>query len=197
MSQSHKHVEWCLNKAKKELIDGKKHRGLVKISIDNEFAGLHIEKAEHNLKAVDYFNAGGYSDWSVSAAFYTIYHCFLAILAKYGYESRNQECTLSAIQYLKEEKKLNIDDKFITALRFHGEVKEKHEHSIIELREDYQYGHWISSKTIVMVQMKHFKVNGKLLECWNTHEWMEWNENRASGEKDYSEAIGGRVRRSL
>lgn len=140
MSQAKKHIDWCLNKAKKELQEGKKHRGLIEIKPSKEKAAAHIEKAEHNFKAIVYFNAGGYSDWSVSAAFYTLYHCFLAILAKYGYESRNQECTLSVIQQLQEEKKVEVDEKFLEAFRIHGEVKEKHEHTIIELREDYQYG---------------------------------------------------------
>ncbi len=140
MSQTSKHIDWCLNKAKKELEEGKKHRGLVQIKPNLEKAASHIEKAEHNFKAITYFSEGGYSDWSVSATFYTLYHCFLAILAKHGYESRNQECTLSVIQKLTEEKKLILDEKFIEALRSHGEVKEKHEHTVIELREEYQYG---------------------------------------------------------
>lgn len=140
MSQTNKHIEWCLNKAKRELEEGKKHRGLVQIKPNLSKAGSHIEKAEHNFNAIIYFSDGGYSDWSVSAAFYALYHCFLAILAKHGYESRNQECTLSVIQKLMEEKKLILDEKFLEALKSHGEVKEKHEHTVIELREDYQYG---------------------------------------------------------
>ena len=140
MSQTDKHMVWCLNKAKKEIEEGKKHRGLVKISSDINTAIGHLEKAEHNFKAITYFDIGGFSDWSVSAAFYTIYHCFLAILAKFGYESRNQECTLSAIQSLKELNKINIDEKLIEALKNQQELKEKHEHNVISLREDYQYG---------------------------------------------------------
>ena len=31
MPQTLSHIEWCLNKARKELKEGKKHRGLVKI----------------------------------------------------------------------------------------------------------------------------------------------------------------------
>jgi uncharacterized protein (UPF0332 family) len=140
MSQASKHIVWCLNKAKREVDEGRKHRGLVKIEPNQKKASLHIEKAEHNFKAISYFSKGGYSDWSVSAAFYTLYHCFLAILIKQGYESRNQECTLSVIQDLRDQKKIEFDDKFLEALRSHGEVKEKHEHTVIELREDYQYG---------------------------------------------------------
>src|SRR3989338_11297305 len=134
MSQASNHVKYCLNKAKKEITGGKKHRGLVDIKPDISKAGLHIEKAEHNFNAISYFDEGGFSDWSVSAAFYTIYHCFLAILAKHGYESRNQDCTMAAIQFLKEESKIQLGDKFAVALKYHAEIEERHEDTVIELR---------------------------------------------------------------
>lgn len=34
MSHAENKVKWCLNKAEKELMEGKKHRGLVKIEPD-------------------------------------------------------------------------------------------------------------------------------------------------------------------
>ena len=100
MSQAYSHIKWCLQKAKKELEQGKKHRGLVEKAPDLARAIAHLEKAEHNFKAITYFDVGGFSDWSVSAAFYVVYHCLLGILAKFGYESRNQECTLSAMHLI-------------------------------------------------------------------------------------------------
>lgn len=136
-------VEWCLRKAEKEVKEGKKHRGLIKIGLDLEEARRHIEKAEHNLKAITYFNGGGFSDWSMSAVFYCIYHCFLAIGLKFGYESRNQECTLALIKSLGEEKKIDIDKKFIDALESYSE-QERHESSVIEKRELYTYGTRVS-----------------------------------------------------
>ncbi|MFH1072726.1 MAG: HEPN domain-containing protein [Nanoarchaeota archaeon] len=137
MSQAHKHVLWCLNKAKKELSEKGKHRGLIIATPDLEKAAGHITKAEHNLAAISYFDKGGFSDWSASAAFYAMYHCFLAILAKFGYESRNQECTISAVEYLKEQGKIELDERFILALK--SEVQEMSEQRIIDLREYYQY----------------------------------------------------------
>ena|SRR3989344_2369582 len=148
MSQASSHIEWCLSKAKKEIEQGKKHRGLINIESDVNKAESHLKKAEHNFNAIEYFHEGNYSDWSASAAFYTIYHCFLAILAKYGYESRNQECTISVIQYLKEQKKLDIDDKFIIAL------KQNEKDTIIELREDIQYGIETMTKKSIINQLK-------------------------------------------
>lgn len=139
MSQVSEHVKWCLNKAKREIEEGKKHRGLIKIEPDLIEAKKHILKAEHNLNAIDYFNAGGYSDWSMSAAFYCIYQCFLGIISKFGYESRNQECTISLIKNLKEEGKIDFDEKFIDAIGT-LKIEERHESNVIENREFYTYG---------------------------------------------------------
>lgn len=131
-------IKWCLNKAKRELEETGLHRGLVEGEPDMNLAEKHIVKAEHNLNAALYFERGGYSDWSTSAFFYCLYHCFLAILRKYGYESRNQECTLAVIELLKEERKIDIGSKFIDTLKI-TKIKET-DHSIIKIREDFQYG---------------------------------------------------------
>ena len=129
MSQASKHLDWCLNKAKREIEECKKqgkiikHRGLIKIKPDIIEAEKHLKKAEHNFNAIGSFQETGFSDWSISAGFYCIYHCFLAIAAKFGYESRNQECTISLIECLKEEGKININSKFIEILK-HQDIEE-------------------------------------------------------------------------
>ena len=156
MSQASKHVEWCLNKALKEIEECKKlgkrikHRGLLKINSDIDEAGKHLAKAEHNLDGITRFKEIGFSDWSMSAGFYCIYHCFLAIAAKFGYESSNQTCTMSLMRFLKEDNKIQLDEKFIELLKYE-EMEEIKENSIIELREDYTYGVQISVKDEVKV----------------------------------------------
>ena len=140
MSHASNKVRWCLNKAERELEQGQKHRGLVERSVSNETAYSHLAKAEHNLKALIYFEKGGFEDWSISAGFYCLYHCLLALLAKHGYESRNQECTLAVIEHLIEEGKLALDRKFIDALKEYEKADERHEETVIELREFFQYG---------------------------------------------------------
>ena len=143
MSQHTKQIEWCLKKAKKEINECKKqgkrlkHRGLLKINPNIEEAKKHLAKAEHNFNGVTKFKQIGFSDWSMSAGFYCIYHCFLAIAAKFGYESGNQTCTISLIRHLKEENKINLDEKFIELLEY--EEFENVEESFIDLREDYTY----------------------------------------------------------
>jgi uncharacterized protein (UPF0332 family) len=139
MSHAKNKIDWCLKKAKEELSKGSKHRGLKEKNKDIEEAKKHITKAEHNLTAVSYFNEGGFSDWSMSAIFYCIYHCFLAIASKFGYESRNQECTIALIEYMKERNLIEIDEKYIQTLKNYNEI-DRHESSIIEKRENYTYG---------------------------------------------------------
>jgi uncharacterized protein (UPF0332 family) len=145
MSHEENKLNWCLKKAAKEVQEGKKHRGLIKVKINIEEIKKHIAKAEHNLKAISYFDEGGFSDWSMSAVFYCIYHCFLAIALKFGYESRNQECTVALMKVLKLEGKIELNGKFIDALGSYSE-SERHESNIIENRENYTYGTSVSVK---------------------------------------------------
>lgn len=151
MSQASKHIKWCLDKAKKEIEEcrklGKrpKHRGLLKVNPDIDEARKHLAKAEHNLEGISRFKEIGFSDWSMSAGFYCVYHCFLAIAAKFGYESANQICTVSLIRCLKENKNIRLDERFIELLEY-GEIEDTGENSVINLREDYTYGVQISIK---------------------------------------------------
>ena len=147
MSQASKYVHWCLTKAQKEIEDCKKlgkrqkHRGLLKTDPDIEEAKKHLAKAEHNLEGITKFKEIEFSDWSMSAGFYCIYHCFLAIAATFGYESANQTCTISLMRFLKKENKISVDEKFIELLEY-----EEIENSVIDLRENYTYGVHISVK---------------------------------------------------
>lgn len=143
MSQASKHVDWCLNKAKKEIEECKKlgkrqkHRGLLKGDSDVNEAKKHLAKAEHNFNGITKFKEIGFSDWSLSAGFYCIYHCFLSIAAKFGYESANQTCTISLMRYLNEKNKINLDEKFIELLEYEEMEDIREEDSVIDMREDY------------------------------------------------------------
>jgi len=143
MSQSKDKVKWCLKKAEKEIAESKKHRGLVKINPNKTLAIEHISKAEHYLEAT-FFLKKDFSDISASTAFYSIYHCFLAILSKYGYESRNQECTFAVIYALIETGEIDLDKSLIDKISLLSAKDE--EDSVIEIREKYQYGTELSMK---------------------------------------------------
>lgn len=59
MDNTERKFHWCLKKGK---IGGRKHRGLRKIKPDIQEAEKHIQKALHNLKAVDYNIKGDFGD---------------------------------------------------------------------------------------------------------------------------------------
>ena len=118
--------------------EGKKHRGLKEINHDAEKSNKHIEKANHNFKAMIYLIKGNFPDWAVSASFYSMYHCLLAILAKHGYESRNQECTFAAVEHLIKNKKVDLDIQLLRKIASFEENLEAED--ILTLREEFQYG---------------------------------------------------------
>ncbi|MEK6903431.1 MAG: HEPN domain-containing protein [Nanoarchaeota archaeon] len=138
MSQAEKKVQWCLKKATKELKEQGIHRGLVQVEPNKNQVKMHLDKAQHNFNAALFFDKHGYSNWSASAFFYCAYHCCLAIIRKHGYESRNQECTLAVIEFLREEGIIEFDQSFIDMLLI-AKANEV-DVSIIGIREDFQYG---------------------------------------------------------
>ena len=138
MSHAKNKVKWCLRKAERELKESKVHKGLIKVNSNIEKSREHIKKAEHYLSATLYLKKGNFSDISASTIFYAAYHCLLAIAAKFGYESRNQECTFALINSLIEDKKINFDKELLHKISS-LDVKDK-EQTTIEIREQYQYG---------------------------------------------------------
>ncbi len=134
-----------MNKAKKELQEGNKHRGLVKVDADLEKAREHLAKAEHNLKATLYLQRGGYTDWCSSSLFYVIYHCFLSILSKFGYETRNQECTFALIAGLIEDKKITINQEDLEKVSTLNIIETQDSpETAVSIREEYQYSTKVS-----------------------------------------------------
>ncbi len=81
-----------------------------------------------------------FSDWCGSAAFYAMYHALLAILAKFGYESRNQECTFVLVFRLIEDKIIAFDKDLLKNAAKFDPQKQMEKETITEIREDYQYG---------------------------------------------------------
>lgn len=137
MTHAGNKLDWCLRKASKE---GLRHRGLRKILPDLHKADDHIKKALHNTAAMEHLMKGRFYDWAIHAAFYAHYHCLLAILQKFGYESRNQECTFAAIEYLIEQGLIKLAKEDLHTI-FAADTHDKLEESdIVDLREKFQYG---------------------------------------------------------
>lgn len=137
MTQAQNKLKYCINKAKKE---GEKHRGIRIVQPDLALAGRHLAKAQHNVKAMLYLIKGNFLDWAVNASFYSMYHCCLAILAKFGYESRNQDCTFAVIETLIEDKKIDLPIEKLRRIASADRSQVMDSDEVIELREDAQYG---------------------------------------------------------
>lgn len=140
MSYLKEKVEWCLKKAEKELKEEGKHRGLVRTVPDIGKARGHIEKAEHNLKLMVSLKDSEFSDWCGSAAFYSMYHSLLAILAKLGYETGNQECTFALVASLVEDGIITFDTTLLENIAKIDPKRQVERETITEIREQYQYG---------------------------------------------------------
>ncbi len=103
MPQIESHLEWCLRNKK----------GLVKTKPDINLAQAHLKKSEYNFSVLLLLEKQRIYDWALNVGFYAIYHCLLGILAKYGYESRNQSCTLSMLLKLIKEGKLILSKDLV------------------------------------------------------------------------------------
>jgi len=120
-------LNWCLARESR----------MMKIKPNDKLSEEHINKAKHNLKAADYNIQGGFSDWGVSQSYYAMYHSLLSILFKMGYESKNHECTINAVEYLIEKGKIKLDLRDIAFIRTTEQMTSKDAKS---LREEFQYG---------------------------------------------------------
>lgn len=149
MDNTERKFHWCLEKGK---TGGRKHHGLGKIRPDPQEAENHIQKALHNLEAVEYNIKGGFSDWAVSAAFYAMYHSLLAVLYKLGYGSRNQECTINTVGYFIRTRKIKLDLKYITMIRRADELMGSDAKA---LREEFQYGTEIEVDDEILENMRN------------------------------------------
>ncbi len=137
MTHAENKLDWCLKKAEKE---GRKHRGLREIKPDQHKADDHIKKAEHNLEVMQNLIQKGFNDWAINASFYTHYHCLLAVLQKFGYESRNQECTFAAIENLIEKEKIALKKSDLYKIFATDREERLEDADIVSLRERFQYG---------------------------------------------------------
>ncbi len=120
-------LNWCLGSEKR----------MRRITPNSELSKEHIKKAKHNLKAADFNIRGGFSDWAVSQLYYAMYHSLLAVLFKKGFESKNHECTINAIEYLIEKKEIDLDKEDTAFIRTTEQMTQKDAKS---LREEFQYG---------------------------------------------------------
>src|SRR3990167_1334981 len=144
MPQVDEHLKWCL----------KDPRRLIKTQPDLSLAQKHVKKSEYNYRIVQTLERLKIYDWALNVGFYAIYHCFLAILAKYGYESRNQGCTITVLLTLINEKKLDLDKDLVTQFDTLDVEKNITNPTVRESREISTYG---VETSIDLQQLKRIK----------------------------------------
>ena len=144
MPQIDEHLKWCLKDAKR----------LVKTKSDLDLAQKHVKKSEYNYGVVQTLERLKMYDWAFNVGFYSIYHCFLAILSKYGYESRNQACTITVLHTLINDKKLDLDKDLVTQFDTLDAEKNITNPTVRESREISTYG---VETSIDLQQLKKIK----------------------------------------
>lgn len=144
MPQIDEHLKWCLKDQKR----------LIKTSPDLDLAQKHLKKSEHNYGVVQTLEKLNIHDWALNVGFYAIYHCFLAVLAKYGYQSRNQACTITVLLTLINEKKLDFDKDLISQFDTLDVEKNAENPTVRERRELSTYG---VETSIDVQQLKRIK----------------------------------------
>jgi uncharacterized protein (UPF0332 family) len=78
--------------------------------------------------------------------FYTMYYCALAILSKFGVESRNQRCTALFLRHVKDLGLIGYDDEFIDRIMVYSK---KDEETDVDEREKARYGSAVQSEEIM------------------------------------------------
>ena len=146
MPQIENHLKWCL----------KDPRRLTITKPDMALAKKHVEKSEYNYSVLQKLENLKIYDWALNVGFYAIYHCFLALLAKYGYDSKNQSCTITAILTLIDEKKLNLDRDLVLQFDTLDAEKDATNPTVREKRELSTYGIGTNIKLKQVKQIKKF-----------------------------------------
>lgn len=136
----------CFSSARKDEEKGKKHKGLFFVGKNDKKADEYIKKAKTNLGTCDLYKKQRLDYKIPEEWFYSQYYCALAILAKFGVESRSQKCTALFLRYVKDKGLIDYDDEFIDRIMVY---KEKEEKTDVDEREDARYGSAVQNEEII------------------------------------------------
>ena len=140
-----KEVRDCFVLAARDEKKGKKHKGLLIGKPDNKVAEDYIAKAKVNLQLCDFYKEKGFDYKIPEEWFYTLYYCALAILSKFGIESRSQKCTAFFLRYAKDNGLVEYEDEFIDRIMVYSAKEEK---SDVDERETARYSSSIASEEV-------------------------------------------------
>jgi len=145
MKEIEKELKECFALALKEEERGKKHKGLIVTNFNIEEAKCYLEKAKESLEFCDIYKQKE-ADYKIPEEwFYALYYCGLAILSKFGVESRSQRYTALLLSYLQNKELINYNKEFIDRIVVY---KEKERESDVDEREKARYGSWIKNDKV-------------------------------------------------
>ncbi|MFH0752855.1 MAG: hypothetical protein V1914_04655, partial [archaeon] len=124
----------------------KKHKGLLIVDRDDRKAAEYIQKAKQNLEICELYKEKRLDYKLPEEWFYTMYYCALAILAKFGVESRSQRCTALFIRYAKDKGLIDYDNDFIDRIMVYSD---KEHNSDVDEREKARYKPTIRNDKII------------------------------------------------
>ena len=136
----------CFSSAKKAEEKDKKHKGLLIVKPDDKEAERYIAKAKTNLRTCELFKEKRLDYKIPEEWFYTMYYCALAILTKFGVESRSQKCTALFLRFVKDKGLIDYDNEFIDRITVYSEKEEKTD---VDLREEARYGASVHTRGIM------------------------------------------------
>ncbi len=136
----------CFSSARNDEEKGKKHKGLLFVGRDDKKAEEYVQKAKTNLGTCDLYKKQRWDYKIPEEWFYSQYYCALAILAKFGVESRSQRCTALFLRYVKDKGLIDYADEFIERIMVH---KDKEEETDVDEREKARYGSSVQSEEII------------------------------------------------
>lgn len=136
----------CFVLAKVAEEKGKKHKGLLLTKPDQKKAEAYIVKAKDNLLLCELYKEKRFDYKIPEEWFYTMYYCALAILSKFGVESRNQRCTALFLRAITERGVIALSSDFLDQITVHSD---KDERSAVDEREQARYGASVRSEEIM------------------------------------------------
>ena len=137
-------LSWCLKDANR----------LIKIEPNADLAKRHIIKSKYNYSVLLDLERLKKYDWALNVGFYAIYHCLLALLAKHGYQSKNQTCTVAALLDLIGRGELNFDRELIAQFDNLDAEKSATDLTVRESRELSTYGVETNVDTLQVIKTK-------------------------------------------
>lgn len=135
-----KYLKECFKAAERDEKAGKKHKGLLITRPDNEEAKRYIQKAKDSLELCQLYKEKRYDYKIPEEWFYALYYCALAILSKFGVETRSQKYTALFLEYIANKHLIDYDAEFINRITVHSE---KGKESEVDKREEARYGSFI------------------------------------------------------